>query len=848
MAVKPETTLDPAAATRAGTYNFLDVGNTRYGECILVEFGDLRILIDGSHPQDFKGQRGCPSIPDQLQDILGPPPHDIALIVVTHCHADHVGCLPELVARDIVRPRFALLTHPQLGFGRRQNDDASPAGAEQPGTLLAAMLREEDASDLDDDDLDAFIDAVAGVESRYQRFVEDLRDRGVHVSIHRGGKLGTKLATLLRPTGARLLGPSEAQLLLCAEQISATNKQAEDAADGAPNGRRAVADLYRAITVEDADAGRTPRGSGMNCQSMVFAFGPPSARVLLAGDMQFAEPGVQALDRELTALRRAVVDAGPYKLFKTTHHTSHNGQDDAFLDALGSPPLIVHSGGLRDEDHPFPGVLEMLKRRPGVFFARTDRNGRITARPAQLPGDALLVSKGALNDFEPNVFPDAPKPASPALIAAEPVQPPPPAGVQIVIVNLPAGSIDLTVAGVEIQIRTPAPRPARPKPAPVLQTIPSSKSEPASADDAMVIAPGRSIDKLLFVTDPDRLTTNIGESQADAALAAIKAQGGELLTGDGASLAAKAQQRLSRSQDRDGLVILGGYDVVPSHRRNVLDDALRKKLGDDLVGIDLDRYWVWSDASYGDLDDDKLAELPISRIPDADADLFRTALTAAPLELGERFGIRNVDRPFALDVWQEVAGTRRMNATETFALKDIVADELASSCHYYMLHGSDSDATVFKGETRSKPTAYLPSFNIGAVPRQFRGVVFCGCCWGALIVRSKAVDSAARMPPSREPGESIALAFLRSGAVAFIGCTGSHYSGSSSDPEVNHATRLHRAFWTSLRAGAPPARALFEAKTEYAAAIVARRGRLDASSTARQLKNLAQFTCLGLGW
>src|SRR5918993_1907733 len=108
-----------------GTYHFLDVGGLKYGECTLVEFGSIRILIDGSHDKDFEGQRGYRSIPDQLADILpGEPPYDITLVVVTHCHADHVGCLPDLVSHDIIRQRFALITDPKCGFGRTEDHDA----------------------------------------------------------------------------------------------------------------------------------------------------------------------------------------------------------------------------------------------------------------------------------------------------------------------------------------------------------------------------------------------------------------------------------------------------------------------------------------------------------------------------------------------------------------------------------------------------------------------------------------------------------------------------------------------------------------------------------------------------
>lgn len=79
--------------------------------------------------------------------------------------------------------------------------------------------------------------------------------------------------------------------------------------------------------------------------------------------------------------------------------------------------------------------------------------------------------------------------------------------------------------------------------------------------------------------------------------------------------------------------------------------------------------------------------------------------------------------------------------------------------------------------------------------------------------------------------------------------TGSHYSGDSTDIDVNYAARLHRAFWSNLSTSEGSAsRALFEAKREYAASIIDHGTGLDPLDTGRRLKNLAQFTCLGLGW
>ena len=76
----------------------LDMGREKYGDSILCRLGSRSILIDGGHPRDIKDRGEYLSIPNQLAEIFGhEAPFDISLLVVTHCHNDHIGCLPEMV-------------------------------------------------------------------------------------------------------------------------------------------------------------------------------------------------------------------------------------------------------------------------------------------------------------------------------------------------------------------------------------------------------------------------------------------------------------------------------------------------------------------------------------------------------------------------------------------------------------------------------------------------------------------------------------------------------------------------------------------------------------------------------
>ena len=64
---------------RAGSLacDLLNMGQTKYGDCIVVQFAGKSILIDGGHPGDYKDRDDRPSIPSQLETVLAhkPPFH-----------------------------------------------------------------------------------------------------------------------------------------------------------------------------------------------------------------------------------------------------------------------------------------------------------------------------------------------------------------------------------------------------------------------------------------------------------------------------------------------------------------------------------------------------------------------------------------------------------------------------------------------------------------------------------------------------------------------------------------------------------------------------------------------------
>jgi hypothetical protein len=357
---------------------------------------------------------------------------------------------------------------------------------------------------------------------------------------------------------------------------------------------------------------------------------------------------------------------------------------------------------------------------------------------------------------------------------------------------------------------------------------------------------------LLFVSCRPRLETNIGRAEADRVFQALSKTRGVAVVDLPARVktaeeAARTVRARLAAEPFVGVVIVGGFDVVPAHRLDVLDAALRRALEDaGLDGDDADDFIVWSDEIYGDRDGDFMPELPVSRIPDGRrSDVVFAALTARSFSPAQRFGVRNVHRPFAIDIFPGLPGSGdRLEVSERFTPEDVESGSLTGAV-YFMLHGSARDAARFWGETQGG--AAFEALAVDNVPGEAGGsVVFTGCCWGALAMSPMAARARPDSPlRPRDPEASIAIAYLRAGALAFVGCTGSHYSPLLA-PYDYFGKPMHEAFWAAIRKGKPPAEALYLAKTEFARRMP--HGRTDPFSRAVEVKLLRQFTCLGLGW
>ena len=384
--------------------HLLDVGTEKYGDCIVCELGQRRILIDGAHPGDYQARDDRPSIPDQLEQLFGhAAPFKFNLLVVTHCHSDHIGCLPTLVSKNIIETEMALVADETLGFGRSQDFQPAPPDALTLADKLAAALREEDYSHLPDDQLANYLEDLASLESRYGDMLATLEKQGKKIIRYTGNGNHQQVETAFKDFGLKVLGPTVEQLKICSTAIARSNDRSEN--DAARVADADLVTLYRSI-VGAADAAgaedRPGKGAALNDQSIVLKINVGAATALLAGDMQFAKPEIAGLAPLMKDLRASVKAAGPYRFIKLPHHSSYNGFDGSLLQEWSPSKRFAHTGGLNDSNHPDPGVLQLLvKNGDTLQWARTDRNGLITVTFLQA-SPKLQIACGKLNDATPN--------------------------------------------------------------------------------------------------------------------------------------------------------------------------------------------------------------------------------------------------------------------------------------------------------------------------------------------------------------------------------------------------------------------------------------------------------------
>jgi beta-lactamase superfamily II metal-dependent hydrolase len=370
--------------------HLLDVGPQKYGDAVLCEFGNKTVLIDCAHPGNDRAFGDHPSIQSQLADLLGQSEDQlhVDLLVATHAHSDHIGCMPSVVKKGLIAD-WALVADPNLGWGRALTEPVdSFDSADQPQRRVIAALREEiHTADEPREELSSFMDAAATLEPAYNDMLSTLEQQGTNV-VRYVGPDDPDLQPLLQhfaDLGLEILGPSPAQLVECARAIRGRSKDNGEAVnEQLQAGDAHPIDLYLRLAnpsnlTADAAHQNSP-GAFINLQSLILRFRFGKRTLLFTGDMQLADPGVSnnTIHQEVAMLIGKIKQRGPYDLVKLAHHGSKNGVNQDIFDDFGANVFAICCGSTTDRGHPDPLTLQLLESRPGIQWARTDRNRQST--------------------------------------------------------------------------------------------------------------------------------------------------------------------------------------------------------------------------------------------------------------------------------------------------------------------------------------------------------------------------------------------------------------------------------------------------------------------------------------
>jgi hypothetical protein len=265
------------------------------------------------------------------------------------------------------------------------------------------------------------------------------------------------------------------------------------------------------------------------------------------------------------------------------------------------------------------------------------------------------------------------------------------------------------------------------------------------------------------------------------------------------------------------VLIVGDHDVVPFA-------VLPNPTNDGDV--------LFTDDVYGDTDHDPLTlpDIPVARIPDGNSlDLLVTQLSPSTLPETGDFTVANTEWDFVEIVTSEIFGPgRSLLWSLPTRYTDLDPARVNVRYDYFTLHGGYWDTTVWWGEGPEYPEAF------SVTEASSRGIVLTGACYGAYTF-------------NRTPENSITLAFLASGARAFVGNTGMGYYPiwiEPPDPYRPHPpTRFGALFedtlLSALADGEPPLAAFMEAKEAMANIAMSNNG------TAQELKLLSEHVYYG---
>ncbi len=372
----------------------------------------------------------------------------------------------------------------------------------------------------------------------------------------------------------------------------------------------------------------------------------------------------------------------------------------------------------------------------------------------------------------------------------------------------------------------------------------------------------RPLPQLLFVSHLQRLSECIGFRECDVILSIItRAKMPLCLLPNGMSDAVSCMkhiqhvlQQCDKEHSIEGVVILGGHHVVPSGLKDTLDLHLRQKVTDYAQQTQQspdanDEFIVWSDDGYGMLNQSQvngflLPKLPVSRIPDGKSfELMLGALTAHANSVNS-LCLQSAEFYYPRDIFLRSLPnpiTQRLWIYDCPQHSQQLPAHLSGQSGYIVLHGSSLSGGSLTGTKQT-------FLDITQVQNSQLKIILASSCWGATLVNDTAYAASigrSQLTP-RTPNDSVALQFLYQGALAFVGCTAENYGSTDKVFWNCLSAPLDDFFWKSLGQDMSPAQALLNAKKLYALRIP--RTQTDIFATAKEIKIMHSYTCLGLGW
>lgn len=392
-------------ATKISKITLLDLGDKQYGDCVLCQFGNRTVLIDGSHSGDEA------HILRQLKWLLGQNQNTssvrVSLLIVTHPHEDHIGCLPRLVAKGQLQADFALVADPQFRWGTAQETESLFAGSNSRERALSEALLEEDRSKWPDGELERFIENAGSLSSRYRTMLDQLRQNTTQV-VYSGSDQVADLEAEFADIGFRLIGPQRDHLEACYALLKPAHHESLGFAEEAfaTDETMDVVSAYRSFMIDVAEWVKPNKGA-INLQSLVTHFQYGEHKFLFAGDMQFSEPEVenQMLVDSVHRMRDEISGEAPYSFVKLSHHASYNGFNDDVLSELGETALFGICCGHYDDTntHPHQDVLKLLDdNRETLQWVRTDHNRQVRMTFGASAKPEIKLTSGYINDASLN--------------------------------------------------------------------------------------------------------------------------------------------------------------------------------------------------------------------------------------------------------------------------------------------------------------------------------------------------------------------------------------------------------------------------------------------------------------